>query len=41
MAAKRRLTHDHEAGAIEMPDKPRRNDLRHRLIGVVDALAAI
>ena len=35
-----RALHHHEAGSLKMLDEPPCNDLRHDLIGVVDALAA-
>ena len=40
-ADRRRPFHDHEARSLQMLDKPLGDDLRHDLIRVVDALAAL
>ena len=37
----RRPLHHHKARALEVLDKPPCDDLRHDLVGVVDALAAM
>ncbi len=37
----RRPLHNHETGALQMLDKPFRNDPRHQLAGVALPLAAV